>query len=237
MILEGIMRHAKEANAQVAVVFVDFAKAFDTQEHILCALEQRRLDKHVIELIKNSYVDCVTRVGSAGTSTQPINIKVGVKQGDPMSPLLFNLAMDPLIQALEETGEGYQWDGRCVATLAFADDLVLLSGSDKGMTVLESFCEVTGLRVQPKKCNGFMIKKGTVLTDRSWKVNGEILHQVQPGESVKYLGVEIEPCRGIVIQDLIPKLHDWVMRITKAPLKPSQKVKVLNSFALPRLIY
>lgn len=38
-------------------------------------------------------------------------MKVGVKQGDPMSPLLFNIAVDPMIHKLERMGEGYRFGG------------------------------------------------------------------------------------------------------------------------------
>ena len=93
----------------MALVSVDFAKAFDTvtHEHILGVLEQKGLDQHVRNLIRDSYVDCVTRVKVGDESSPLIDMKVGVKQGDPMSPLLFNLALDPLILTLESRGEGY----------------------------------------------------------------------------------------------------------------------------------
>lgn len=158
-----------------------------------------------------------------------------------MSPLLFNLAMDPLIQALKVLGEGYGWDGWTIVMLAFADDLVLLSGLDMGMRrslmVLEDFCEVTGLSVQPRKCHRFMIEKGMVLTDRTWMIRVETIHQLKPGETVRYPGLEIEPWKGIVVQDPSSKLQEWVGWIKRAPFKPSQCVAVLNSFALLRLIY
>lgn len=243
MTLNGVIRHSRKKGTPLAVVFVDFAKAFDSisHEHILSALEQRNVDQHVIGLIKNSYVDCVTRVGSCGDRTSPIDMKVGVKQGDPMSPLLFNLAMDPLIQALEESDSGLVWEDQKVSTLAFADDLVLLSGSVMGMgrslRILESFCQLTGLRVQPKKCHGFFLNKGVVNDCQPWEIGGTPLHMIDPGETVRYLGVEVGPQRGIVAPDLAPQLQEWIARIKKAPLKPSQRVRVLNSFAIPRIIY
>ncbi|NXG26738.1 PO21 protein, partial [Grallaria varia] len=79
----------------------------------------------------------------------------GVKQGDPMSPLLFNLALDPLLCKLEDCGEGFQKGNTTVTAMAFADDLVLLSGSWEGMKtnikILETFCELTGLKTQGEK--------------------------------------------------------------------------------------
>ncbi|NXC24389.1 PO21 protein, partial [Campylorhamphus procurvoides] len=82
----------------------------------------------------------------------PIKTWVGVKQGDPMSPLLFNPALYPLLCKLEECGNGLQQGKNTITAMAFADDLVLLSGSWEGMEknikILETFCKLTGLRTQ-----------------------------------------------------------------------------------------
>ncbi|NXT45332.1 PO21 protein, partial [Pelecanoides urinatrix] len=82
--------------------------------------------------------------------TDPINIRSGVKQGDPMSPLLLNLALDPLLCKLETEGKGFHHGGFQVTAMAFADDLVLLSDSWDGMQyniqILETFCELTDLQ-------------------------------------------------------------------------------------------
>jgi hypothetical protein len=52
-----------------------------------------------------------------------------VKQGDPLSPLLFNLLMDPIIEELNAATEGLPIGDTKVAVLAFADDLILLATS------------------------------------------------------------------------------------------------------------
>ncbi|NXH51046.1 PO21 protein, partial [Dicaeum eximium] len=89
------------------------------------------------------------------TQTDHIQIHVGVKQGEPMSPLLFNLAMDPLLCELEESGWGYHHGPNSITSLAFADDLVLLSDSWENMQtnikILETFCNLTGLKTQGEK--------------------------------------------------------------------------------------
>ncbi|KAL7370184.1 hypothetical protein ABVT39_021577 [Epinephelus coioides] len=155
-VLEGVMKLSQQERSSLGVVFVDFAKAFDTvsHEHLLSALERKGLDQHMLELVRNSYENCVTKVRCAEGCTADIAMKVGVKQGDPMLPLLFNIALDPLVQTLEREGHGFVANGKSISALAFADDLVLLSGSWEGMVVnldiLETFCELTGMRVQPK---------------------------------------------------------------------------------------
>ncbi|NWT91028.1 PO21 protein, partial [Lanius ludovicianus] len=80
------------------------------------------------------------------TQTDHIQIQVGVKQGDPMSPFLFNLAMDPLLCKLEESSKGYHRGLNSITAMAFADNLVLLSDSWENMKrnirVVETFCNL-----------------------------------------------------------------------------------------------
>ncbi|NWY34367.1 PO21 protein, partial [Pheucticus melanocephalus] len=108
-----------------------------------------------IELLREMYRDIRTYISMERQRTDPIYIRSGVKQGNPMSPLLFNLAMDPLLCKLESEGEGFHHAGWKVTAMAFADDLVLLSDSWEGMCqnikILEAFCGFTGLHTQGEK--------------------------------------------------------------------------------------
>ncbi|NXQ37559.1 PO21 protein, partial [Alaudala cheleensis] len=132
-------------------------KAFDTvsHKHIISCLKKRKVDEHIIHLIQNMYENASTRITTKKEVSDPIKILKGVKQGDPMSPLLFNLAMDPLLCRLERKGQGYQHEKFQVTAMAFADDLVLLSNSWEGMNhnikILEAFCDLTGLQTQGQK--------------------------------------------------------------------------------------
>ena len=243
LVLNTLIRRARASGRGIAVVFIDFEKAFDriSHEHILCAMKQRGIDQHVIRLITNLYEDCVTRVESAGQLTAPIHMKVGVKQGDPASPELFNLGLDPLIQALDECGTGVEWEGETLSTMAFADDLVELAETPDEMVVLlgrlEEFCQLTGLKVQPKKCHGFFLdKNGVVNNCKPWVIAGTPINMVGPGETIKYLGVQVGP-NGIATPDLMGELETGIRKISRAPLKPSQRVKLLKVYLLPRLVY
>ncbi|NXR57205.1 PO21 protein, partial [Hippolais icterina] len=132
-------------------------KAFDTvsHQHILHGLQQRGVDPHIVNLVRNMYENIYTYITTKKTQTDRIQIQVGVKQGDPMSPFLFNLAMDPLLCELEEKGKGHHRGSSCITAMAFADDLVLLSDSWEDMKenikILEAFCDLTGLKTQGEK--------------------------------------------------------------------------------------
>uniref|UniRef100_W5LXC3 Reverse transcriptase domain-containing protein n=1 Tax=Lepisosteus oculatus TaxID=7918 RepID=W5LXC3_LEPOC len=130
-------------------------------------------------------------------------------------------------------------------TLAFADDLALVSSSWEGMAknlgILEAFCRFSGLQVQLRKCHGFMIKPTkdsfTINDALAWRIGETEIPKIGPLEVEKYLGLRVNPWRGLVRPNVVEQTHEWVERMEKAPLKPRQKVVVLNSFAVPRLIY
>jgi hypothetical protein len=44
----------------------------------------------------------------------------GVKQADPLSPLLFNVAMDPLLEAISAQNNGFKWDESGLQLEAFS---------------------------------------------------------------------------------------------------------------------
>lgn len=109
----------KRDHRPLGVVFIDLTKAFDTVSH-----------EHII---KNMYFNINTYIFLKNEQSDPIRIWIGVKQGDPISPLLFNLSVDPLLCKLEEEGSGFQHCLKNITSVAFEDDLVLLNGSWEGM--------------------------------------------------------------------------------------------------------
>ncbi|NXY39528.1 PO21 protein, partial [Pomatorhinus ruficollis] len=121
-------------------------------QHIILGLMKRRVDKHIIALIQNMYDNTSTCITTMDEKSAPIKILQGVKQGEALSPLQFNLALDSLLCRLKKKGEGYQHERFKVTAMAFADDLVLLSNSWKGMThninILDTFCDLMRLKMQ-----------------------------------------------------------------------------------------
>ena len=58
--------------------------------------------------------------------TRQIQINAGVKQGCPLSPLLFNIVIDELIEKIEQKRIGVKLGDTLINIMAFADDQLII---------------------------------------------------------------------------------------------------------------
>ncbi|KAI4873817.1 hypothetical protein NFI96_001421 [Prochilodus magdalenae] len=77
-ILRSVVRRGRADCAEVALVFVDFAKAFDSvsHEHILDVLRRRQVDEHVMGVVRDLYMDVLTRVADGRGGATPAQGRV-----------------------------------------------------------------------------------------------------------------------------------------------------------------
>jgi len=129
-LLRKVEEWAKEEKQSYGVVFLDMAKAFDSVSHghIQAALRRLKVPEVIIRVVMDAYEGATTYFELANGKTDPIPILRGVKRGDPMSPLLFNIAMDPLMCRLNEL-PGIQSPVGSMGALAHADDIALVNTS------------------------------------------------------------------------------------------------------------
>ena len=82
------------------MAFLDLAKAFDTISHDLFAKGLVRLGvpTQFIKVVENLYDGATTTFATANGETRQIKINQGVKQGDPLSPVLFNVSRSHVLQ-------------------------------------------------------------------------------------------------------------------------------------------
>ncbi|KAL1236613.1 Retrovirus-related Pol polyprotein from type-2 retrotransposable element R2DM [Trichinella spiralis] len=251
--LTTIVRDAHKSGKELNIVCVDLAKAFDTVNHssIDRALRMHGLDSNSRALIEEMVTGSTTVIkGDGGVLSNKIEINQGVRQGDPISPLLFNSVMDELIERLEQSGVGYKINNTEVVTLAFADDGTLVSSSRRGMekllSITHDFINERGLKLNIRKCKGIRFvrtpktKSLVQDTSKAFKVRGtggesSYIPMAGTGEVIKVLGVPIAPT-GKPSFD-IDTLEGILERIRKAPLKPAQKLATVRDYLIPSLEY
>ena len=113
-------------------------------------------------------------------------------------------------------------------------NIVLYASTTEGMrrllTVAEREAAKCGLEFKPKKCVAMYIlingalKKYKITIEQLFTVAGVPIEQLGPTEGFRYLGVKISP---LGVEKPGGKLHRELDNITKAPLKPQQRLKIL----------
>ena len=84
------------------VTFFDLADAFGSVPHdvILQSLQQNHFPQELQVYFKQFYSKATSKVTTKTFHTNPFTFKKGVTQGDPMSPIIFILAFQPVIDHL-----------------------------------------------------------------------------------------------------------------------------------------
>ena len=102
---------------------------------------------------------CTHITADGGSSTI---LQRGVKQGDPLGPLLLIAVLEPLLLVLEGLPVHNMNEGCAVSSLAFADDQVLLAETSEQakdqQLVAETYLGGLGITISDTKCAAFQIR-------------------------------------------------------------------------------
>jgi len=156
----GVLRAACERYMErkkgVWICFVDLEKAFDrvSWTRLMSILKDKGIDWKERRLIKNLYEQQRVIVRVNGKSSDEIKIERGVRQGCCISPILFNLYVEDMMDEFQREC-GLKIGGECINCIRFADDMALLSDDleeMKGLVKkLDEVCDRYGMRINVKK--------------------------------------------------------------------------------------
>ena len=163
-----------QVGREVFVCFVDYEKAFDRVNWVklMEILKRIGVDWRDRKLIANLYMKQTAVVRIGGEDSEPGSIGRGVRQGCPLSPLLFNIYIEELVrEAMQETDAGVKVGGENVKAVRFADDQAMVASSEEElqqlMNILHGKSKEYSMRINLKKTKVMRINregKGAPLT-------------------------------------------------------------------------
>ena len=114
-------------------------------QSVINALRRQGVEEPYVELIKLFYENA-TSVIMIDKTSESFKIKRGVRQGDPISPKLFNAVLEDIFRTLNWEDRGVKINGKRLNHLRFADDTVTISETAKETEVM-----LTELNTESKK--------------------------------------------------------------------------------------
>src|SRR6267154_803923 len=102
--------YVKEIDVQknTYMCFVDLKKAYDSiwRDGLFTRMNEDGVSKKLLSLVRRWYKNVTVRVRVYDVESEWFESKVGVRQADTLSPLLFNIFINGIVDKVKESGVG-----------------------------------------------------------------------------------------------------------------------------------
>ena len=161
-LLRDLIDLANKENLEAAFIFLDQEKAFDRVDHqfLYKTMNAFGIGNNFIQWVKQIYSTAVTRVKVNGFLSEPVPLGRGVRQGDPLSFLLYVLNMElfALQMRANKNIVGFIVGGEKIVSMHYADDTTITITQNRCFKeVIKDIAlyeEATGAKVNFSKTKG-----------------------------------------------------------------------------------
>lgn len=247
-LMQSLLDDSKRRNKDLRVVWFDLKNAFGSvpQDRMFDMMGRLNVPNGFISLCKDIYHQSSSKIRTTNGYTSDIPQTTGVKQGCPLSPLLFNIAIQGMLTGIDqEVDAGYEFqDGSKIRYLAYADDLCIAAHTkndiNRMISRIEDFTNWAGLRFNTSKCaslSAINSKTRKYVESFSPTLNNQPIVALKWEERYKYLGVQIGRTKLSTLSGLKDTIIAETDLIAKSPLADWQKIEAINIFVLSKAQY
>ncbi|KAH9587822.1 ATP-binding cassette sub- A member 3 [Schistosoma haematobium] len=245
--LRQMLEHLHTYQRPTIVVFLDIRAAFDSLDRTVLwdCLLKKGVHEKFINILKALYTNTLGRMRAYNHLSPLFHSSSGVRQGCPISPFLFNFAIDDILEtALMDVSNGGVdlLPGERLLDLEYADDIVLPRDNAQAMQSALNQLAINvrrhGMCFAPSKCKVLL---------QDWQDSNPVLtldgEQIEVVEKFVYLGSCISAGGGVSdeINARIVKAraahvnlgHLWRLRDVSLAVK----VRIYNSSVRAVLLY
>ena len=187
-------KYVRKAGKPVFACFVDFRKAYDSiwRKGLLLKLLRSNVGGKFYNMMADLYRWSSAQCDFGFCLSDDIKCNIGVKQGDVLSPTLFNIYINDLPDKLKGTGRSDETptlSGKPINCLLYADDLVVLSLSREDLQMklkqLDEYCKMWKMDINVEKTKVVIFSKKYFQAENFY-IGENTIEQVR---QYKYLGL------------------------------------------------
>lgn len=174
-IQENIMKirdivHHTGNNGQVVIISLDQEKAFDRVDrgYLLKVLDKMNFGEDFQRWVQTLYFGATATISNNGWLSDPVPLQRGLRQGCPLSPLLYTIFAEPMAIAIRDNHriKGIHipgGKGRESKLTQYADDMTLLLADDRSVStafdIVETYQQASGGKLNLTKTEGMYFGK------------------------------------------------------------------------------
>ncbi len=247
--IRDICQRRKFANKPTYIAFLDLKKAYDSVPifNILTKLYNLGIRGKCFEFLSNLYLTSKARARLLDMLSNEFPINRGVRQGCPLSPILFNLFINDILDGCDQYGVSIG-NKRCCGGL-FADDIVLIAPSARKLQRLLNhvlhWANINEMTFGISKCATMVIKPKDFkytpgYVDPTFYFSMTSIPKVS---CYTYLGIPFS--EDLSLQPILSNMYNKVNRslnsfksfLTNNTIPLPFKKMVLQSFIISKVLY
>ena len=226
--------------------FIDFQKAYDTvnRKSLLERLKILEINGLVFRNIAAMYRKTEYRIKLSGGNSQNIVSNLGLTQGCPLSPMIFNLYIDDIDEIFDESCQPVDIQNESLNHFLYADELVIVSQSREGLQnsldSVHKFGVSKNLQINISKSKCMVFNQSGRLEKHIFTINKDPVENVS---SFCYLGFDVKSSGTVkhsmnILNDKAKKaLRPLLTAIVRFKIPVETSIRLFHTYISPILLY